>query len=101
MALINERLKDMTNDVDGSAASDCSTAPRVYKCTIYLKDKTTVVTETTDPNGFQGSLSGFMDTFYRRGLFRKVNSVVKLCGKPDVFIPIDHINFYVIQEQSQ
>jgi hypothetical protein len=86
---------------EGSGAMPCSTAARTFTCTIYLKDKTIVTTETTDPNGFQKSLSHFMDEFYRRGWFRKVNSVVKLCGIPEAFIPIEHINFYTIQEKSQ
>lgn len=98
--MMNQKPSRETSDVDTSASADCSAFSRVYRCKIYLKDQTTVEVETNDPIGFQKSLSGFMDTFYRRGLFRKVNSVVKLCGKPEVHIPIGHINFYVIQEQT-
>ena len=72
---------------------------KVYNCTLYLKHGSTVQTETTDPDAFIASLNNLMDAFYRRRLFRRVNSTVRLIGTPTTCIPIDNILCYTVQER--
>lgn len=70
---------------------------KTYICTIYLKSGSTVTTTTDDPEGLICSLNKFMDSYYNR-LWWRVNSTVRLIGTPTVCIPIEHINFYALQE---
>lgn len=74
--------------------------PDVYKIVIYLKDKTTVTTETINVESTMNAMREMCDSFYRRGLFRRVNSIMQLNGEPMVCIPIYHINFYTIQKKQ-
>jgi hypothetical protein len=69
-----------------------------YTCTFYLKRGMTVTVEITDPDKAEQSLVDALNRFYRRGLFRKVPSVVKLHGTPDTFILIENIDFFTIQK---
>ena len=79
---------------------DSKPASPVYQCVVYLKSGATVTTETSDSEGFIRSLSGYMDGFFRRRLFGKTNSTVRLCGTPTVCVPIDHVNFFTVQEKQ-
>lgn len=65
--------------------------------TLYLKNGNTVTGITHDPEEFIQSLTGYMDRFFRRGLFRKENATVRINGSPVVCIPIDHINFFSVE----
>jgi hypothetical protein len=68
-----------------------------HRYTIYLKNGNTVTGLTYDPEEIIRSLKGYIDRFFRRGLFRQENSVVRFNGTPIVCIPIEHINFYSIE----
>ena len=52
--------------------------------------------ETTDPEGTASSLIRHMDNFYKRRLFRKPMSVIRLLGEPNIWIPLGNINFFSI-----
>ena len=71
-----------------------------HRCIVYLKSGATVTTETNDPDGFISSLSGFMDGYFRPSLLKKSCTTVRLVGSPTVCIPIEHINFYSVEEKK-
>jgi hypothetical protein len=71
-----------------------------HKCVVYLKSGSTVTTETSDPEGFINSLLGFIDGYFRRSLFRKSRTVVRLHGSPTVCIPIEHISFFSVETKK-
>jgi hypothetical protein len=71
-----------------------------HRCVVYLKSGSTVTTETSDPEGFIRNLSGLMDGYFRRSLFKRSCTTVRLVGKPTVVVPIEHINFYSVEEKS-
>ena len=75
---------------------------KLYKVIIYLKNGDNVSTETANLEAFQNDLQRYIDQFHdKRWWKRKARGVVYINGTPNVCLPIDHINFFTIDEKVE